>query len=134
MTRNADRENWERCKLVADELEAYAEGRAYADECGEVRVLDDGEEPGEYWEPLSMCDWLEDALDVDVTATLAGSYRGAEVCVAWGGPAIYVDTRREEVRLAWWGETASYGISREAAAELDEVISEQWAACAVPTA
>lgn len=113
----------DRCKRIADEIEAYHDGRAYLDGEGDAVITDD---PQDDWEHLSLRDWLDDALDIEVTAGIDGEYRGASVCVGFGGPNIYVDTRRECVELYWASTEASWGISRDAAIDLDEIVEEFW--------
>jgi hypothetical protein len=55
-------------------------------------------------------DYLNDVLDIEYTVNGEGQYLGARILVAFGGPNIWVDTRRQTVEGAWWGDyyTESY--------------------------
>ena len=55
---------------------------------------------------ISGIDWLEDALDIEWTISSTGDFLGARVLVAFGGPNIWVDTRRCTVEGHWWGDHA----------------------------
>lgn len=113
-------------RSVAESAECYALGRAYTDGGGVEKLLTQDEEPGEDWEQLGASDWLGDVLDIAVTAGLDGEYRSAEVLCAFGGPNITLDTRREVVRCCWGAGVGEWAITSEAAAEIDDVISELW--------
>jgi len=60
---------------------------------------DDGEE-------LTAFDYLQDALDIEYIVSSERKYLGARVLVAFGGPNIWVDTRKSIVEGAWWGDKA----------------------------
>lgn len=78
---------------------------------------DDGEE-------ITAFDYLEGALDIEYIVNGKGEYLGARVLVAFGGPNIWVDTRRGIVEGAWWGEHAT--ASFEDGIGLDEALEELW--------
>lgn len=59
--------------------------------------FDDGEEP-------SVFDWLSNALDIEYTVDNRKELLGARILVAWGGPNIWVDTRKNRVEGYWWNE------------------------------
>jgi len=80
-------------------------------------VNDDGE-------PVSAFDYLQDALDIEYIVNKDGGYLGARVLVAFGGPNIWVDTRRGVVDGVWWGERASAPF--EDGIGLDDALSELW--------
>ena len=140
-----DKYNREHCKHIADELHEYALGHLWkCDECGEVFNECDHEgwtdldpcplchDEDARFEQQSVYDWLEDALSIEsYTMDANGEYKGAEVCVTWGGPGIYVDTVRGMVNLYWWGDEAHYPLSDTAVGGLDEVLEEyfQMAKC-----
>ena len=44
--------------------------------------------------------------------------------VACGGPNIYVDTGSGQVELYWWGDSAKWGIDRNAVVAIDEAFEE----------
>ena len=133
--------NRNHCKSIAEELERYANGEIYrCPECGEHCVIEEEEnENGDIvykcdcgctteYEPeqLNVWDWMEDVLDIEYRVGSDKEYRSVRVMVAFGGPNIFVDTATKTVELYWWGDRASYSISRDAAAALDEWAEEYW--------
>jgi hypothetical protein len=51
--------------------------------------------------------WLQDALDIEwIVSSDKKTLLGARVLVAFGGPNIWVDTRRMIVEGHWWGDYA----------------------------
>lgn len=88
-------------------------------ECDFNDIYDDGEET------VSAFDYLQNALDIEYIVNGKGEYLGARVLVAFGGPNIWVDTRRGIVEGAWWGEHAT--ASFEDSIGLDDALSELWA-------
>lgn len=134
-------ENRERCRRIAKELEAYASGDIFrCPECGQhCNVEEEENENGETiykcscgcvseYEPeqLSLYDWAEDILDIEYRCGSDKNYRSVCVMVTCGGPNIYVDTATKQVELYWWGDRASYPISYDAAAALDDWAEEYW--------
>lgn len=137
-------ENRAMCVHIAKELEAYAAGRMYrCPVCGAAvePILDESEneEPRYYCpecdakleegdaEPLSLYDWMVDALDIEYRVSGHASspeYRSASVLVAFGGPNIYIDTATATVQLYWWTERDECPIAPDACAELDAVLEE----------
>lgn len=135
----ADRENREHCKRIAEELEAYAEGTVYrCAECGEICTIEEAEGEEGFtvyktscgctldYEPeqLSAYDFIADAYDIEYRIGSDMEYRSAKIMVACGGPNIYIDTARRLVTLHWWTDYAEYPISSDAAEELDNVMEE----------
>lgn len=133
--------NREHCRRIAEELEAYASGDIYrCPECGQhCNVEEEENENGETiykcscgcvseYEPeqMSLYDWAEDILDIEYRCGSDKAYRSVCVMVTWGGPNIYVDTATKQVELYWWGDRASYPISCDAAAALDDWAEEYW--------
>jgi hypothetical protein len=49
--------------------------------------------------------------------------------VTFGGPTIWISTESESVELYWWGDRASWPLSHEAVAALDEWAEEMWGCC-----
>lgn len=70
-------------------------------------------------------DYLQDTLDIEYIVNSKGEYLGARVLVAFGGPNIWVDTRRGVVEGAWYGETASASFKDNLG--LDDALAELWA-------
>lgn len=112
------------CIRIAEELEAHANGRAYADENGDVVILDSDDEPTDEMEYRGLYDFIEDALDVEITRGLSGDYRGAKLYMTVGGPTIWVDTKTGFVEGRWGGDSCSKWVDSDAIDELNEAIEE----------
>ena len=67
------------CILIAEKLEAHANGRAYTDVNGDLVILDSEDEPTDEMEYRGLYDFIESASDIEVTSTLAGEYLGAKL-------------------------------------------------------
>lgn len=134
-------ENREHCRRIAKELEEYASGDIYrCPECGQhCNVEEEENENGETIykcscgcisehepEQMSLYDWAEDIMDIEYRCGSDKIYRSVCVMVTCGGPNIYVDTATRQVELYWWGDRASYPISYDAAAALDDWAEEYW--------
>lgn len=131
-------ENRERCRRIAENVEACASGNVYrCPDCGEIIELPDG--VGDKYrcpdcetvhdvddlEPLSLYDYFEDCLDIKY---LIGSDRetvdAVKIMVTCGGPNIYIDTESHNVELYWWGDRASYPIDYDTCNEIDNWAQE----------
>lgn len=77
-------------------------------------------------EQFTVWDWFNDCLDVDYVVDSALDYRGVRVCVAWGGPSIYIDTMQKKVLLYWWTDYAEYELASEVVEEIDAVFAEYY--------
>lgn len=89
------------CESIAQELEAYFDGRAYADpDSGETYIARDGETAPDDCEQLSVMEWADDILDYRVVCRSDGEPIYAEACVALGGPTIWVDAAPRGVEVA----------------------------------
>ena len=126
-------ENFEHCKSIAYEIEAYIDGEYHTcpecgetvkipqsvgdkfkcPHCGEVNETDDFEE-------LTLYDYFEDMLDIDYLVNYKKEYQACKICVAWGGPSIYIDTESGYVELYWWSETAKFKLRSDAINAIDE--------------
>lgn len=133
--------NRNHCKRIAETLEEYVNGEVFrCPECGEHCNTEEIEnENGDTiykcscgctseYEPeqLSVWDWAEDILDIEYRVDSHKELRSVQIMVAYGGPNIYVDTATKSVELYWWGDRASYPISYDAAAALDDWADEYW--------
>lgn len=65
-------------------------------------------------------DFFDDVLDVVYLMGDSGEYRGVRICLAFGGPAIYVNTRNFTIEGLWWGDDACIGISYDLAESIDD--------------
>lgn len=134
-----NRENWEHCKRIALEVEAYANGNVYrcpdcnetihlpdsvgdkykCPDCGTVHDLDDLEQLGLY-------DYMEDILDIDYIVNYRKEYKACRILVAFGGPNIYIDTFKGCVELFWWTDHARFDLMRDAIDAIDEWAEEYY--------
>lgn len=135
-------ENRDRCKRIAEEVEAYASGSAYkCPYCGEVHLMsayeesehenEDGEtvytcpncereiEENDL-EAVSLWDYFNDVYNIEYRIDQQKELRSVEIMVACGGPNIYIDTDSKSVKLYWGGEFAEYPIDYDTAAALTE--------------
>ena len=128
------------CKAIADRLEAIADGRLYkCPECGEYvednnlfcecgRQVDlIGSDESDAWEPVSMYDYFENALDIDYIVSSSKEYKACRIMIAFGGPNIYVNTWERKVELYWWNESGSFYLSGDACNAIDECMEEYYA-------
>ena len=130
-------ENFEYCKRIATELEAYENGNIYrCPECGEETELPDG--VGDKYkcphcgevsevddlEQLSLYDYFEDILDIEYLVNSEKEYKACKICVTWGGPSVYIDTESRAVELYWWGQRASYSLLSSTVDAIDEWAEE----------
>lgn len=112
------------CIRIAEEIEAHANGRAYTDENGDVVILDSEEEPAGEMEYRGLYDFINDALDIEVTCGLSGDYRGAKLYMTVGGPTIWVDTQTGFVEGRWATDSCSKWVDSDAIDALNEAIEE----------
>ena len=75
-------------------------------------------------EPVSAFDYLQDVLDIEYIVNGKREYLGARVLVAFGGPNIWVDTKRGIVEGAWWGDKAIASFTDNIG--LDEALETLW--------
>ena len=66
----------------------------------EPETDEDGETKGDAF------DYLSDVLDIEYIVNGKREYIGARVLVAFGGPNIWIDTRKGLVEGYWWGDQA----------------------------
>lgn len=133
-------ENREHCKSISDDLDKYVDGIVHTcpdcqskieipetvgdkfkcPYCGEVHEIED-------FEQLSLYDYFDgDVLDIDFTVNYQKEYKAVRICVAWGGPSIYIDTLSGNVELYWWTERASYRMRSDVIDALDEWAEEYY--------
>lgn len=137
-------ELFDMCRGIADELFDIAEGNVLTDEYNKFVVADNYICHYEYpmtpvcredndsaldYRPMDMADWLNEQLEVSVTSTLGGVYRGAIVACTLGGPTIEVDTLTNSVNGRWGTESVSVPLDYVSSYALDELIESIWSAC-----
>ena len=112
------------CIRIAEELEAHANGSAYTDKNGDVVILDSEEEPTDEMEYRGLYDFINDALDIEVTCGLSGDYRGAKLYMTVGGPAIWIDTQSGFVEGRWATDSCSKWVDSDTIDALNEASEE----------
>ena len=136
--RASEIENREICKRYAEGLEQYADGMAHrCPHCGTENIIPEyapaycceycrTQTERDEWELLSLYDYLQECYDVEYRIGGDREYRSAEICLAWGGPNVYVDTAENAVKLFWGGERETYYISGSVSDEIDDICEEQY--------
>lgn len=107
-----------------EELEAEEE----LDEDGQDE-LDELQEKLEKANQIGASDlygYFDDALDVEYIVGSDGELRGVIVWVGLGGPNICVDTYRQEVRLSWGGDKATWSLWSDVTGAIDEIFEENF--------
>lgn len=133
-----DRENRAHCRSIAQDLESYAAGNVYrcpdcdailelpddvgdkyrCPDCGTVHEIDELEQ-------LSLWDYFDETYDIKyLIDSDCKTVNSVKICVAWGGPSIYIDTESRAVELYWWGDRASYPIDHDVCGEIDDWAQE----------
>jgi len=95
-------------KSIADDMHNGAQA-PFCFHCGEYRH--DEITCHDCHEPLVEVmmdgfDYISDALDFEFILSSDKTLIGARILVAFGGPDIWIDTKRGEVKGYWGGETA----------------------------
>ena len=102
----------ERVERIAEELESLG---ASLESDTPPSFDDDYDE-----DPDNLKDWLDDNLGVHYTVNEDLDVIGVVVCVAYGGPNIYVDTLQEVVRGYWGLDKHSVPLSDDLCESIDE--------------
>lgn len=133
-------ENFRTCLNIAQELDDVVDGNLYkCPYCNNLFNLDSAEELqdedenpiyvcphckehiDEYdLDALSLSDYLSDSYDIEFIINYRKEYQSIRITVATGGPAIWIDTDKRAVCLAWWGETAQAGLLTDTCNAIDE--------------
>lgn len=143
-----DTKNFDTCKEIAEELEAICAGDVYrCPLCGELFTKDelkDSEHEDDDGETVYACPHCKNViddydirdnysiyeyfaanlLDIDFLCNSEKEYKAAKICVAWGGPAIYIDTEERAVCLYWWGKSAKYFLNTETVDAVNDYAEE----------
>lgn len=142
-------ENFQLCLELSKELDDVVEGKLYkCPHCGNTFNLDDAEETtndddntvyicphckeqiDEYgFEPIGLYDYLSDAFDIEYIINYRKEYQSVRITVATGGPAIWIDTDKRAVCLAWWGEKAQASILPQTCNAIDAYGEELYGEC-----
>ena len=128
-------ENKTHCKSIADDLSDYVNGYVYkCPECGEIITIDDDREKHlckcgyigdiDEYEQQSIYDYFDDMLDIEYRIDRDRDLKSVQICVAWGGPNIYIDTASGDVELYWWSDRARWPMDRDVITAVDEFAEE----------
>lgn len=85
---------------------------------------EDGECRDEDGNPTSPWEYVIDALDIEVTRSLNGDYRGARLLLSFGGPNVWLDTAERELQGAWGSKRVNMHAPYGECEEIDEAIEE----------
>ena len=113
------------CHRIAQEITEGVEYE-YCPECG-CDTWDDDCCDYHRGQQQSGFDYIKDALDIEYVISGSGDYLGALILVSFGGPDIRIDTRNNQVKGAWWGDSASYGFYDDPMG-VDDACAELWRA------
>ena len=80
----------------------------------------------EIGEEGTAMDYLSDVLDIQYVVTSDRQYRGARICIAFGGPFAWINTMTSQLEVAWWNEPVYQDLPREFIDALDEALEELW--------
>ena len=80
----------------------------------------------EIGEEGTAMDYLSDVLDIQYVVTSDRQYKGARVCIAFGGPTAWINTLTSQLEVAWWSEPVYRDLPREFIDALDEALEELW--------
>lgn len=69
--------------------------------------------------------YLDDALDFEfIVASDCTTLLGARICVGFGGPSLWIDTRHNRVEGYWWSDRATESFADNMG--LFEFVEEMW--------
>lgn len=102
----------DRVERIAEELESFES--SLESDAPPSSDDDDDEDPD------NLKDWLDDNLGVHYTVNDDLDVIGVVICVAWGGPNIYVDTLQGVVRGYWGLDEHSVPLSEDLIESIDE--------------
>lgn len=125
----------ENCERIREMLEEFADGKLYDTETGDMVSREDAEDEDCIIDDERYQDFYEyylmDNLGIKVMHDITSpeDIFSCEICVAWGGPNIYINTYSECVE-GYWGFTgrASVAFSRNVTHMIDGEV-EDLASC-----
>ena len=92
----------------------------------ELNMIYEGHAKNEDGEPVSLYDWICDALDIEYILDSNRALIGAHIYVTLGGPTVWVDTRRNSIECRWGTESDSRWLPCEIVDEINDILSELW--------
>ena len=140
-------ENFQTCLAISKELDEVVEGKLHkCPYCHNTFNIDDAEETTNEddatvyicphckehidvyeLEQINLYDYFSDAFDIDYIINSRKEYQSVRITVATGGPAIWIDTDKRAVCLAWWGETAQASLLPQTCNAIDAYGEELYA-------
>ena len=103
----------------------------YKDLVASYEAYANGEDDSYYDENeiQNLYDYVTDAYQVEYTKTLSGSFVGCSVCIALGGPNVYINTSHNRLEGYWGGQVEYLFFEDYQIAETIESIVEELAEC-----
>jgi len=98
--------------------------KSYAEDLNDLYKKWSDEEYDEYENFYSWFD--SDVLSVEVTSDMSKRYICASVCLGFGGPNVYLNTRTGYIEGYWGNESYEYPVDKEVSDYIDERINEMW--------
>lgn len=119
----------ENCERIRQELEEFADGKLYDIETGDMVSREDAEDEDNFVDDERYQDfysyYLMDNLGIKVMHDIQSpdELYACNICVAWGGPNIYIDTYTECVE-GYWGYSgrASVAFSKRVTEMIDNEV------------
>lgn len=113
------------CNLIAEELEAHANSRAYNDRDGKLIILDGDTDPDDNMEYRGLYDFIESARNVEIVSTISGEFSWARLFFETNdGQLVTVNTSTCLAEAKNGVESYSKWIDPDAIDELSEAIQE----------
>lgn len=79
---------------------------------------------------MSMSDYFNDDSIYDIEYRVDNKYadtiRSVRVCVAYGGPNIYIDTADHKIKCAWWFDYCEVDLTNDVCDAINEFFNEVW--------
>ena len=113
------------CEDIAYKIDRLSSGMYYDNETGDLvdDIPEDCDDEDRYQDLTQYV--FDDDLGIKIITSLDGKdLYGAEICVAWGGPNIYINTRDAYVEGYWGSTEARYPFSYNARDQINDYIDE----------
>lgn len=114
------------CKDIAETLGSFCDGMFYDTEKGKMvsKIPKNNKDEDRY---QTLYDYLvRDNLGIKIKTDIKGATMySCEICVAWGGPNIYIDTGSQAVEGYWGADKVSHFLPRKICDAIDDVIDEE---------
>ena len=115
----------EDCRYLAEKLNDLASGKYYDTETGEMvdEIPEDCEDDERYQDLERYV--IDDNLGIKIITDLdGGDLYGAEICTAWGGPNIYINTREAYIEGYWGYSEVRVPFSYDARDRINDYLDE----------